>query len=99
MCRRAAEAQGNTPSAVQFYRDGAQHIQSFYGQLAAEKAGMTTLTLPGDPTPTEGERAAFEANEVVRALRILGETGETSLFRVFAYSSTTTCRPPPTWPC
>lgn len=82
---RAAEAQGNTPSAVQFYRDGAQHIQSFYGQLAAEKAGMTTLTLPGDPTPTQGERAAFEANEVVRALRILGETGETSLFRVFAY--------------
>ncbi|CAN7207840.1 transglycosylase SLT domain-containing protein [Brevundimonas sp. LjRoot202] len=82
---RAAEAQGNTPSAVQFYRDGARHIQSFYGQLAAEKAGMTTLTLPSDPTPTQGERAAFEANEVVRALRILGETGETSLFRVFAY--------------
>jgi soluble lytic murein transglycosylase len=82
---RAAEAQGNTPSAVQFYRGGAQHIQSFYGQLAAEKAGITTLTLPGDPVPSTGERAAFEANEVVRALRILGETGETSLFRVFAY--------------
>ncbi|HZW16384.1 MAG TPA: lytic transglycosylase domain-containing protein [Brevundimonas sp.] len=82
---RAAEAQGQTPSAVQFYRAGAEHIQSFYGQLAAEKAGMTTLTLPGDPVPTAGERAAFEANELVRALRILGETGEASLFRVFAY--------------
>ena len=82
---RAAEAQGNTPSAVEFYRGGARHIQTFYGQLAAEKAGLTTLTLPGDPDPTAGERAAFEANEVVRAMRILGETGETSLFRVFAY--------------
>lgn len=82
---RAAEARGNTPAAVEFYRGGAQHIQSFYGQLAAEKAGITTLTLPGDPAPSAGERAAFEANEVVRALRILGETGEASLFRVFAY--------------
>jgi len=82
---RAAEAQGNTPAAVQYYRDGAQHIQSFYGQLAAEKAGVTTITLPADPVPTAAEVAAFEANEVVRAMRILGETGETSLFRVFAY--------------
>lgn len=82
---RAAEAQGNTPAAVQYYRDGARHIQTFYGQLAAEKAGMTTITLPADPVPTGSDVAAFEANEVVRALRILGETGETSLFRVFAY--------------
>lgn len=82
---RAAEAQGNTPAAVQFYRGGAQHIQSFYGQLAAEKAGQTTLTLPADPVPSRADIAAFEGNEVVRALRILGETGETSLFRVFAY--------------
>ncbi len=82
---RAAEAQGNTPAAVQHYRDGARHIQTFYGQLAAEKAGLTTLTLPADPVPTSADIAAFEANEVVRALRILGETGEASLFRVFAY--------------
>ncbi|WP_298744294.1 lytic transglycosylase domain-containing protein [uncultured Brevundimonas sp.] len=82
---RAAEARGNTPAAIEFYRNGAQHIQTFYGQLAAEKAGVTTLALPGDPAPTEAQRAAFEASEVVRALRVLGETGEASLFRVFAY--------------
>jgi len=82
---RVAEAQGNTPAAVQYYRDGARHIQTFYGQLAAEKAGQSTITLPADPVPTRADIAAFEANEVVRALRILGETGETSLFRVFAY--------------
>jgi soluble lytic murein transglycosylase len=82
---RAAEAQGNTPAAVQFYRDGARHIQTFYGQLAAEKAGLTTINLPADPVPTPSDVAAFEGHEVVRALRILGETGEMSLFRVFAF--------------
>lgn len=82
---RASEARGNTPAAVDHYRAGAVHIQSFYGQLAAEKAGITTLTLPPEPVPSAADRAAFEANERVRALRILGETGEASLFRVFAY--------------
>lgn len=82
---RAAEAQGNTPAAVQYYRDGSRHIQTFYGQLAAEKAGLTTIILPADPVPTGADVAAFEANDMVRAMRILGETGETSLFRVFAY--------------
>ncbi|HWQ87836.1 lytic transglycosylase domain-containing protein [Brevundimonas sp.] len=82
---RAAEAQGATPAAIQYYQAGSRHIQTFYGQLAAEKAGMTSIALPGDPVPSGAEIAAFEGNEVVRAMRILGETGETSLFRVFAY--------------
>ncbi|WP_235560395.1 lytic transglycosylase domain-containing protein [Brevundimonas sp. Leaf363] len=82
---RAAEARGDAAGAQNYYRAGAQHIQTFYGQLAAEKAGMTTLTLPGDPAPSEADVARFEANEVVRATRILGETGEMTLFRVFAY--------------
>ncbi|MFC7379623.1 transglycosylase SLT domain-containing protein [Brevundimonas sp. GCM10030266] len=82
---RSAEAQGNTPAAVEFYRAGARHFQTFYGQLAAEKAGLTTINLPADPNPSNADRAAFERNEVVRAWRVLGETGEASLFRVFAY--------------
>jgi soluble lytic murein transglycosylase len=82
---RATEAQGDRNGAQQWYREGARHIQTFYGQLAAEKAGYTTLTLPGDPAPTAADVASFEGNEVVRAMRILGETGEMSLFRVFAY--------------
>ena len=82
---RTAEAQRDQARAMQFYQAGAQHWQTFYGQLAAEKAGVSTLTLPGDPDPSPEEVARFEANEVVRAARILGETGETSLLRVFAY--------------
>jgi len=82
---RAAEAQGLTPAAVEYYQAGSRHIQTFYGQLAAEKAGVRTLTLPGDPAPEQRDIDAFEANEMVRAMRILGETNETTLFRVFAY--------------
>ncbi|MFC5344486.1 transglycosylase SLT domain-containing protein [Brevundimonas staleyi] len=82
---RAAEARGDRAAAQNFYQGGARHIQTFYGQLAAEKAGITTLTLPGEPVPGQGDVASFEANEVVRAARILGETGEMTLYRVFAY--------------
>lgn len=82
---RAAEARGDRAAAQNFYQGGARHIQTFYGQLAAEKAGIANLTLPAEPAPTGSDVAAFEANEVVRAARILGETGETTLYRVFAY--------------
>jgi len=82
---RAAEAQGDVAGARAWYEQGARHIQTFYGQLAAEKSGMTTLTLPADPVVTDAGRARFEADEVVRATRILGEMNEQGLMRVFAY--------------
>ncbi|MBX9574493.1 MAG: lytic transglycosylase domain-containing protein [Caulobacteraceae bacterium] len=82
---RAAEARGDAAGARAWYEQGARHIQTFYGQLAAEKAGMTTLTLPADPVVTDADRARFEADEVVRATRILGEMNEQGLMRVFAY--------------
>ena len=82
---RAAEARGEREAALNYYRNGAQHWQTFYGQLAAEKAGLTTLQLPGDPVPSQADISRFEGNEIVRATRILGETGEMTLLRVFAY--------------
>ena len=82
---RAAEARNDQAGAQQWYRSGAQYIQTFYGQLAAEKAGYGSITLPGDPAPTQADVAQFEGRELVRAMRILGETGEMTLFRVFAY--------------
>jgi len=82
---RAAEAQGDRARAQQFYAAGGQHWQTFYGQLAAEKAGTQTLTLPGEPDPTPEDVARFESYEMVRATRILGQMGEQPLMRVFAY--------------
>lgn len=82
---RAAEAQGRTEQAREWYAAGARHIQSFYGQLAAERLGMTSITLPADPVILEADRVRFEADARVKALRILGDAGETALLRVFAY--------------
>ncbi len=82
---RAAEARNDQAAAQGFYRQGAEHIQTFYGQLAAEKAGVNTITLPGEPDPMDSDVARFENNEVVRAIRILAQSGEQSLVRVFAY--------------
>lgn len=82
---RAAEARGDQAAAQSFYAGGARHIQTFYGQLAAEKTGQGTFTLPADPEITAADRARFEGNEVVRAARILGAADEMTLLRVFAY--------------
>ncbi|HRD29734.1 MAG TPA: lytic transglycosylase domain-containing protein, partial [Caulobacter sp.] len=81
---RAAEALGDKAAAQGFYQQGAQHITVFYGQLAAERAGLRTLTLPRDPVITQADRARFEGRELVRALRLLYETGNRDTFKVFA---------------
>lgn len=81
---RAAEAQGDAAGAQAFYRQGAELYTTFYGQLAMEKAGMKTLTLPKDPEITQADRARFEGRELVRAARILVESSNRDTFKVFA---------------
>jgi soluble lytic murein transglycosylase len=80
---RAAEARQDAAAAQAFYQRGAKHSTAFYGQLAAEKAGITTLTLAKDPIPTDADRARFDARPAVRAARMLAEAGERDLFRAF----------------
>ncbi len=80
---RAAEALGKAEEAQGFYKEGAQYIGAFYGQLAAEKAGITTISLPKEPQPTDADRARFEGRPGVRAARILAEMGDKDLFKVF----------------
>ncbi|HYE43524.1 MAG TPA: lytic transglycosylase domain-containing protein [Caulobacteraceae bacterium] len=80
---RAAEARGDKAAADGFYRQGAEHITSFYGQLAAEKAGVKTITLGKDPVPTAADRQRFEGRPLVRAARMLAEIGENDLLKVF----------------
>lgn len=80
---RAEEAQGRVADAQRNYFTGGQFIGAFYGQLAAEKAGITNLTLPPEPQPTTADRARFEGRDMVRAARLLAECGEDGLFKVF----------------
>lgn len=81
---RAAEALGDGAAAQAFYLKGSEYITVFYGQLAAEKAGLTHINLPQDPPVTQADRARFEGRELVRALRVLFETGNRDTFKVFA---------------
>jgi soluble lytic murein transglycosylase len=80
---RAAEARGDKAAAEAFYRQGAQHVTTFYGQLAAEKLGLK-LVLPRDPQPSQAERLRFEGQDVVQAMRMLADQGQRDLFKVFA---------------
>jgi len=80
---RAAEAMGDPVAAATFYGDGAQYITTFYGQLAAEKAGLRQIELPRERTPTLSDRARFENRDVVKATKILIELDRQSLFRTF----------------
>jgi soluble lytic murein transglycosylase len=80
---RTAEAEGKAEAARADYREGAQYICAFYGQLSAEKIGVKTISLPPETTPAKADRAAFEARPLVRAARILHQLGEADLFKVF----------------
>jgi soluble lytic murein transglycosylase len=81
---RAAEVAKDPIAAQVFYARGARHSTTFYGQLAAEKAGVAELTLTPDPVPTDAERLAFAQAEMPRAIQRLAAAGERQLVRVFA---------------
>jgi len=80
---RAVEAIAGIDAADVFYRAAARHRTTFYGQLAAERAGFVRLDLGRDPQIGPQDRARFEARETTRAARILYDIGARDLFRVF----------------
>jgi len=80
---RAAEAQGDQIAAKAFYSEGARYITTFYGQLAAEKAGIREIRLEKDPVITQADKARFEGRELVRAARALMSAGARDTFKVF----------------
>jgi soluble lytic murein transglycosylase len=82
---RAREAEGNAEAAAVWYRRAAEFHYTFYGQLAAVRAGLPIAEpLPDDPQPTEAETKAFEGRELVRVARMLGEIDREDLFKTFS---------------
>ena len=80
---RAAEAAGDQIGARDFYSRAAQYTTTFYGLLAAERAGQGEFAIGHDPVPTPADRARFEGREIVQAARFLAEAGERDLFKSF----------------
>ncbi|MFD1194997.1 lytic transglycosylase domain-containing protein [Seohaeicola saemankumensis] len=81
---RAQEAAGDPEAAGLAYADGAQHQTSFYGLLAAEKAGAASdPSLKGADAPSDWRQAAFTTSSVYRAGLLLLRAGETGLAEQF----------------
>ena len=81
---RAADAMDDPVAAQIFYGQAAHFYTTFYGQLAAVKAGLPMLILGDDPVITPADRGAFEARDTVKALRFLYGIGAKDTFRAFA---------------
>ncbi|ALG89092.1 MULTISPECIES: lytic transglycosylase domain-containing protein [Actibacterium] len=81
---RALEALGRLPEAQAAYASGGQHQSGFYGQLAAERAG-----LPMDPALTGGETypdwttAPFAGSSALKAALLFVQAGERNLAEMF----------------
>ncbi len=77
----ATGVEADSSLAQGYYAKGGQYIYSFYGQLAAEKAGIKEIVLGKDPVPTQADRDRFNNRDMVKAARLLGQMGETDYFR------------------
>lgn len=74
---RAAEAMGEQALSRNWYRTAAEAMTTYYGQLAAQRLGTGESTrFPTLPQPTPDQTAAFDRNELVRAVRLLGQVDE-----------------------
>lgn len=77
---RAHEALGNAEGAAQAYALGAEHQTSFYGLLAAERAGIPMdPSLTGTKVYPDWRKAAFVSSSVFKAAALLHEAGESRL--------------------
>ena len=81
---RAAEAEAKSDLAAKWYAAGAEHMATFYGQLAAHQLGNDAPPRPTpEPAASSAERAAFNQDELVRATQILFVAGDRNRSKAF----------------
>ncbi len=80
---RTADAAGDLLGAQIFYGQSAKFNTTFYGLLAAIRAGDHQLSLGHDPLITTQTREAFEARDWIRATRLLDQVGAHETHKVF----------------
>lgn len=74
---RAAEAAGDQVAAQDWYRRGARHATTFYGQLSARRAGEDLLAaMPAEPVVTAERAGRFDRSDLPRLTRMLAEIGD-----------------------
>jgi peptidoglycan lytic transglycosylase len=82
---RAAELSGD-PNANIYYAEASRYPNVYYSQLAAERLnnGASFVNLPQE-NQSYTLSSTFEANELVRALRMIGEIQSERTFNQFSY--------------
>jgi soluble lytic murein transglycosylase len=82
---RAYEAEGEIAEAAQQYRIAADSPDTFYGQVAlARIESRPQLRLTDVSVDTSGLRAAYDREELTRAIHVLGDLGVENTLRAFA---------------
>jgi peptidoglycan lytic transglycosylase len=81
---RAAAAAGKPELAAKWYAAGAEHMSTFYGQLAAHQLGHDAPPPPvPEPRPDAAALARFNAAELVRAAQLFYAAGDRDHARIF----------------
>jgi soluble lytic murein transglycosylase len=81
---RAAEAAAKPELATKWYTAGAEHMATFYGQLAAHQLGRDAPPHPlPEPRPDGTELARFNAQELVRAAQLFLDAGDREHAKAF----------------
>ncbi len=81
---RAADAGGKSELAAKWYAAGAEHMATFYGQLAAHQLGNDAPPHPQpEPRPSAAELAEFNALELVQAADLFAASGDRDHVKVF----------------
>lgn len=80
---RAAEAAGDLDAAAKSFQAASRHGTTYYGQLAAARSNNPVALTSSRVSPGKSDRAAFERDERVRAVRILNQIGARDHVRPF----------------
>ena len=81
---RAAEVEAKSDLARKWYAAGAEHMATFYGQLAAHQLGDDAPPHPvPEPVPSAAERSAFDGSDLVRATRVFFALGDRQHSKIF----------------
>ncbi len=82
----AAQALGQQAEAETLLAEAARYNFTYYGQLAATRGNRTgALSLPETMRISNEARSRFENRELVRALRLISESGEQRDFEFIAF--------------
>ncbi|MEJ8573662.1 lytic transglycosylase domain-containing protein [Microbaculum marinum] len=72
---RAAEEAGDIPTALKYYTQAGEQPTTYYGQLALNRIGKTSVPRPDKPLIADTARRIIGERDSIRAMRLLVQIG------------------------